>query len=208
VVARPRLRAKTSRAEGIDGVPDSFPAEVLKWLPPLIVTGITKAAEYFLTARPKIVYFATDVVVTYIGDRLVQTQTLAIQNIGRQLAEDVTVCHNWVPDQVSVWPPGRHDGEALLGRNHALVLNIMRPGETVIITYIYGTPPTPMPVFSSVSIKDHVASQVRIPLARRYPGWITASAKILVLVGIFFVSLYVFKGLALSWQEIKNYIPE
>jgi len=202
-IAQPR-GGNGDRAEGINGVPDSFSDKVLKWTLPLAVAAITRLADYFLTKQPRLVYFATDVVRSQIGDRLVHTQTLAIQNIGQQSAQHVTVYHNWEPEQVCVWPLSESTVGPLPGGQHAVVLDFIRPRETTIITYTYGTPPSSLPVFSSVSIKEHVAKQVDIPLAPRYPAWITTGAKILVFIGIFFVSFYAYRGLLLAWRNIRN----
>src|SRR5258708_672484 len=80
---------------------------VLAVVAALVVEVIRKSFPF--ARRPRIVYYKTEETFVLLGRQQVRTQTLVIQNLGRQEARGVQVIHNW-PSNGLKWdirPPRR-----------------------------------------------------------------------------------------------------
>src|SRR5438132_5122108 len=116
----------------------------------VIVKLISNVLDHVLGARTKIVYFETDPAFALLGNQQVNTHKIGIQNLGRTV-ERVQVIHNWPPAAFkwAVSPLRACHDLAMHGRI-AFEITYIRPGETILITYIYGTPP-PGPLLHSIA---------------------------------------------------------
>ncbi len=170
----------------------------------VIVKLISNILEHVLGPRSNIVYFSTDSAFAVLGNQQVNTHQIGIQNLGRQV-ERVQVIHNWPPGSFyHVVSPLRPCHDLVMQGRVAFEIDYIRPGETILITYIHGTPP-PQPLLNSISTTHSEAKKVDFPLtSRRYSRWVIISVAVSAILGLVVEANYVIQGIKMLLHALSH----
>lgn len=176
---------------GVAGMSNHFKDLIGQYAPEIVVAAMTALTYAFVEAlfsrRGRILYFLTDRAQVTIkrpqGNYLITTHSLVLQNVGRAVAEDVKIVHNWFPDYLEISPKMNHKKDELEGGGHAVILERVYPRQPVTITYLYFTPPQNIEIPSYVTAKDHLAKRIEVVFSWRYPRWALVCREILTLLG-------------------------
>lgn len=172
----------------------------------VIVKLISNVLDHVLGPSARIVYFEMNPAFALLGKQQVNTHKLVIQNLGRKGVERVQVIHNWGQGgwDYHVSPIRPCHPLPIQGGKVAFAIDFIRPGESIFITYIYGTPP-PQPLLHSVSTSAQEAERVEFPVAaRHYPTWVIWLVTLLAIVGAGAVLRYIVKGTVLAWHALSH----
>jgi len=178
-----------------------------------IITAIISAALISLTTvvlrvifprRSRLIYHQTKPSSVDLNHQFVQTETLFIQNIGRQEARDVCIIHNWQRDTFkAVLQPLHYKEEYTPAGQVVFKIDAIHPLETCVITYVHSTPPsTNEPILNSIRVSDHAARQVAPAIYHWYPSWVRWASKIFSFVGAWFILYLAIRSLIVAWHLI------
>lgn len=145
--------------------------------------------------RSKLIYHQTRPISVDLNRQFVQTETLFIQNIGRQEARDVCVIHNWQRDTFkAAVQPSHYDEEYTPEGQVVFRIEAIHPLETCVITYVHSTPPSIDPILRSIRAADHAARMVPPAIYHWYPTWIRWAFKICAVIGAWFALYLILRG--------------
>src|SRR5258706_13593229 len=166
----------------------------------VIVKFASNVLDHILGPRAKIVYFETDSAFALLGNQQVNTHKIGIQNLGRTF-QAVQVIHNWPPAAFNfIVSPLRPCHDLGMQGRVAFEIDYIRPGETILITYIYGTPP-PATLLHSISTPNSEAEKIKFPLAsRQHPKWVVATTAVSAIVGLAVFAYYLLQAIKMGWH--------
>lgn len=169
----------------------------------LLIAALLAIFRYLIglvtTQRASVVYYKTNKASDVLGNQLVYTQTVIIQNLGNQMAKQLEILHNWPPDSFKciVVPLRKCTPFALHGGQAAIDIGQIHPGETIFVTYIYGTPPNEEPLFNSLTVEGRKSRERSFPLAPRYDPRMT---RVLNIFGALFLIYLILKIVVALWH--------
>ncbi len=167
----------------------------------LVVASLPKILDLVFSRRPRLVYWQTKPSYVDLNAQFVQTETLFIQNVGGQEAQDVRVIHNWQRDTFkAVVQPLEYSEEQTPRGQVVFRLPTIHQGEMCVITYVHSTPPSQDPLLNSIRVNDHIARPVSAPTASRYPKWAIWFYKVLAFIGAWLALYIIIRVLILVWQ--------
>jgi len=172
----------------------------------IIVKLISTVLDHILGPSSRLVYFETNHVFALLGNQQVNTHKVGIQNLGRKV-DVVQVIHNWPPGSFNydVSPLRACRDLGMQGRV-AFEISYIRPGETILVTYIYGTPPA-APLVHSISTANSEAENIEFPLAsRRYPKWVIVAVAVSAIVGAVVLARYIVQAIKMLWHALSPFL--
>ena len=111
---------------------------------------------------------------------VLQTNSLTLQNVGRQPAEDVEVIHKQRPDFFELFPSVEYQEATNPNGEHVIKIKSLGPKEWVVVQMLsYKTPP----VLSNIRWKHGQGKWVQIQPQRVLAKWVLTSLNALVLIG-------------------------
>lgn len=163
---------------------------------PGVVTVVAGLVVSRLRARPRVVYWIPLVFTFDLTDEKVvlHTHSLTVQNVGKESAEDVEVIHSAKPDFMKILPPLDFTEDTTPAGEHVIRIKNLGPNEhffTQMLSY-----KTPVPALLNVRSKAGQAKPVPVQFQRVYPKWMYWLVGFLLVVGIFVVSYWIYRGAA------------
>ncbi len=161
---------------------------------------------YDLFFKPKVVWFRTEDPTLKLANVRIRTNTLVIQNVGLREEKNVRVIFTWreggwdwavLPTHIVWRRQDTQTGEV------GICFEVIPRGQTVFVTYVYGTPPGPDEALDSISINGRLLSISTFPSVRRHAPWIHYSFRFLAFLGSWVVVYALLKGAVALW----NFIP-
>lgn len=170
--------------------------ELLGYVFPGVVTVVAGLILKRLRARPRVVFwFPHEFLFDLANEKVVlRTHSLTVQNIGKESAEDVEVIHSARPDFLKLAPPLDFEEDATPAGEHIIRIKNLGPKEhffTQMLSYR-----TPVPTLLNVRSKAGQAKQVPVQFQQVYQKWLYWFVGFLMVVGIFVVSYWIYRGAA------------
>ncbi len=130
---------------------------------------------------------------------VVNTHSVVIRNVGRQVATNVRLSHTILPD-FNIWPRIHYCLEEVPNSGQDIVIPTVVPKQELTISYLYFPPHTYADINAGVRCDEGFATGIPVLLQRRYPSWFNFIARVLMIVGVL--------TLAYGLFEIGSWIVE
>ena len=124
----------------------------------------------------------------------IQTDSLTVQNLGRESAKDIEIILSYKPDHFQFQPSIYFD---IKENTDGFIINIPRlePKEHVILQLLhYKNVP---PQLQTIRFNSGIAKQLPFQISRIIPKWLCAMAWILIFAGIYFLTSKLFTLISL-----------
>jgi hypothetical protein len=111
------------------------------------------------------------------------THAVVIRNTGRRLAKNVRVLHQFLPNDITVFPDVQYTIEVLPNGGRQIVFPILLPAEQLTISYVYFPPVTYAQVTTGVRSDEGFAKAVNAIPSVPDPKWLRTLVLGLAVVG-------------------------
>lgn len=133
----------------------------------------------------------------------VNTHSIVIRNVGRKVAEEVSVGHHMLPNY-RVYPDTYFNEVELSQGGIELVFPKLRPKEQLTITYLYYPPNNYVDVHSYVKHNDGFSREIPVLPAQQYSKWIYCLTAMFMALGIATTIYWIARVTVWSWQYYNS----
>lgn len=121
----------------------------------------------------------------------IQTNSLTVQNLGRESAEDVEIIHKSRPDFFQFSPPIAYLEETTKSGDH--ILRIPHLGKKEFFTLQLLSYKS-VPVLQNIRSKDGSGTQIQFKFQRHYPKWLEYLIGLIMVSGLIVVVYWLVKS--------------
>ncbi len=179
----------------------------------IFFTGVVAViVDRLIRAQPKLVHYVLHpTAVRLQSDQnstpdsvfQVNTHSIVIRNIGRKVAQGVSVGHHMLPNY-SVYPNTLFSPTPLSQGGTELVFPKLRPKEQITITYLYYPPTTYIDVHSYVKHDEGFSREIPVLPAQQFSKWVYLLVAMLMAMGAITIIYWIIRTAILLWQY---YVP-
>jgi hypothetical protein len=172
----------------------------------IVVSLLSGYLAQFLQPRSRLIFWSPHNFFFNLKNEgvVLQTNSLTVQNSGRQPAEDVEIIHKQRPDFFELFPSMQYEEHTNPNGEHIIRLKSLGPKEWVLVQLLSHKTP---PVISNVRWKHGKGKWVQIQPRRVYPKWFQVLMNSLVLVGIGTIVYLVIQGAMHAWTVYGHAVP-
>ncbi len=149
----------------------------------IVVSLIAGYLSQFLQPRSKLVWWSPHNFVFDLKKEAITlvSNSMSLQNLGRQAAEDIEIIHSLRPDFLQFSPAIAFEQSRTRDGQHVIRVKSLGPKEWVYLQLL--SYKTAVPQLQSVRWKGGQGQWIPTQLQRLYPRWHSVGVRILLLIG-------------------------
>jgi hypothetical protein len=126
-------------------------------------------------------------------DSFVNAHTVVLQNVGRKTATNISVGHNFLPNNYQIYPAIEHSLKQIPGTGNEIFIPRLSAKEQIIISYLYEPPLVVNQINTYVKSDDGLAKVIQVLPMQQFPRWVGRTVLGLATLGISFILIIAFQ---------------
>jgi hypothetical protein len=165
--------------------------QILKIASPFLALILGAIIRYFMQEKSKLISFIGHISsFTIQGEEKpwsVFTHSVIVRNAGRKAAHNVRLGHNYLPQNIAIYPQVEHSVTTNADRSGEIVIPVLVPKEQVTISYLYYPPVTWDQINNYTKSDEGLAKVIHVMPMPQPSKWLTFIVWCLIFIGVSFL---------------------